>query len=570
MGIQYLTKHLLPYAENVQLDGQPDSDLARVRRVVIDGPSLVYHVHHRLLSWIDPSCDILDVQPSCDEISHGVCSYLLQLRKLGVEIHKICFDGALPISKRETRVGRIEKSRKRLELARRDLPLHSAPKSRSLISPKQGQVWCSRGLPGRRKNLPENPFMVSVVYEDLKNRWNKEQISKEIDEDVTSLVGHEEYPWAGITVMVPGEADVECARVAKATGSAVLTGDSDLMLHDLGPDGAVVFLDSVQTPSGVWDPAEPDIRGLRICPHTLARRLGVASIRRFAFRLTRNPHLRFAQIVQGAKDDGGVTELSGAYREFLREYEDEGTHSQPSAETGVLVQDLDPRVSELFWQYQLPHKYCWEEIPHVYLGILSEDHARQCAWRHGRDYRALGYSYFNLSRAADNRYSVVREYVRRGGRIVADEVALSEEKYVNSNLGLLRSRLESARDTFAHSLAAERFWFLFALSEVYRDASVTPSGKQIEKFLAKGYMGQRTDWVDIQLLGQIQATLYSLRILKQLLDIAAPDDDSVESKSLLAELPPLYIMMSRRRMIESFADNRVVKDAVRRLFTTFC
>jgi hypothetical protein len=86
MGIQYLTKHLLPYAENVQLDGQPDSDLARVRGVVIDGPSLVYHVHHRLLSWIDPSCDILDVQPSCDEISRGVCSYLLQLRKLGVEM----------------------------------------------------------------------------------------------------------------------------------------------------------------------------------------------------------------------------------------------------------------------------------------------------------------------------------------------------------------------------------------------------------------------------------------------------------------------------------------------------
>jgi hypothetical protein len=75
--------------------------------------------------------------------------------------------------------------------------------------------------------------------------------------------------------------------------------------------------------------------------------------------------------------------------------------------------------------------------------------------------------------------------------------------------------------------------------------------------------------VDVQLLGQIQAMLYSLRILKQLLHIAAPDDDSIESKSLLAELPPLCIMISRRRMIESFADNRVVKDAVRQLFSTF-
>ncbi|OQD80516.1 hypothetical protein PENANT_c035G06886 [Penicillium antarcticum] len=514
MGIQYLTKHLLPYAESIQLNGQT--------------PGLE-----------DPP----------------------RTSNQAAMSHKICFDGALPTPKRETRLSRNEKSRKRLELARRDLPLHTAPKSRPPINPKAGQIWCSRGLPSRRKNLPENPFMVSTVYEDLKGRWSKESIRNNVDEDITSLIHQEEYPWAERTVMVPGEADVECARVAKATGSAVLSGDSDLMVHDLGPEGSVVFLDSVQTPSGVWDAVAGDIRGLRICPAVLARKLGVASIQRFAFALTQNPHLRFAQIVQAAKDDGGVTESSDVYRNFLREYEDQDTHLQPAVGAGCLVQDLDPRVSELVWQYQLPRIYCSDGVPHVYLGVLSEDHARQCAWRHGRDYRALGYSFFNLSRAADNRYSIVREYVRRGGRIVADEVALSEEPYVKLELGLLRSRLESARDTFGHSLATERFWVLFALSEIYRDASTTPTGKQVEKFLAKGYMGQRTDWADVQLLGQIQATLYSLRVLKQLLDIAAPDDDSVESRSLLAELPPLYIMMSRRRMIESFADNRIAKDA---------
>jgi hypothetical protein len=79
MGIPYLTKHLLPYAENVYLH---DSGLA----VVIDGPSLVYHVHRRLLGWMDPNCDILDYQPSCDEISRGVSSYLLQLTRLGIEM----------------------------------------------------------------------------------------------------------------------------------------------------------------------------------------------------------------------------------------------------------------------------------------------------------------------------------------------------------------------------------------------------------------------------------------------------------------------------------------------------
>jgi hypothetical protein len=79
MGIPYLTKHLLPYAENVY-------DLNGLQAVVIDGPSLVYHIHRRLLGWMDPNCDILDFQPSCDEISRGVSSYLLQLTRLGVKM----------------------------------------------------------------------------------------------------------------------------------------------------------------------------------------------------------------------------------------------------------------------------------------------------------------------------------------------------------------------------------------------------------------------------------------------------------------------------------------------------
>lgn len=87
MGIPHLTRHLLPYAESVLLDGREiDSGLPRVQAVVIDGPSLVYHVYRRLLGWMDPSSDVLDYQPTCDEISRGVTSFLLQLTELGVEM----------------------------------------------------------------------------------------------------------------------------------------------------------------------------------------------------------------------------------------------------------------------------------------------------------------------------------------------------------------------------------------------------------------------------------------------------------------------------------------------------
>lgn len=90
MGISHLTKHLLPYAETVSLGRQNGQDEPpRVHAVVIDGPSLVYHVYDRLLAWTDPSCDILDVQPTCDEVSRGVVSCLLQLADLGVEMYKM-------------------------------------------------------------------------------------------------------------------------------------------------------------------------------------------------------------------------------------------------------------------------------------------------------------------------------------------------------------------------------------------------------------------------------------------------------------------------------------------------
>lgn len=85
MGIPYLTKHLLPYADPVVL-GPSDSECPSVQDVVIDGPSLVYQVYLRLLTWSDPSTDVLAVQPTCHQVSVGVLTYLLQLAKLGVQV----------------------------------------------------------------------------------------------------------------------------------------------------------------------------------------------------------------------------------------------------------------------------------------------------------------------------------------------------------------------------------------------------------------------------------------------------------------------------------------------------
>jgi len=86
MGIPHLTRHLLPFSEPVHLGDNSISGIKCIKSVVIDGPSLVYHVYFRLLSWTDTHLNALDAQPTCEEVSIGVMIYLLQLRNLNIQM----------------------------------------------------------------------------------------------------------------------------------------------------------------------------------------------------------------------------------------------------------------------------------------------------------------------------------------------------------------------------------------------------------------------------------------------------------------------------------------------------
>jgi len=86
MGILYLTRHLLPCAETITLGSTEETELLCLQSVVIDGPSLVYDVYHRLLACMSPACDILDVQPTCNEVSRGVVIFLHRLAIQGVDV----------------------------------------------------------------------------------------------------------------------------------------------------------------------------------------------------------------------------------------------------------------------------------------------------------------------------------------------------------------------------------------------------------------------------------------------------------------------------------------------------
>lgn len=476
------------------------------------------------------------------------------------------------MKKRETRLSRLERSRKKLELFCSQTRLepresHGFTKGNQINRIDPERILRSRTMPIRYSNLPENPFMVACVFEDLKKRWDKDNILKATKEifHLDPIETEGQFPWAAITVMVPGEADLECARTSKLTGSAVLTNDSDFILYDLGSHGSVLFLDSVELTE--WDrsrPAESKITARRLCPASLVGRLGIENIRLFAYELNQNPHLRLPELIRRSKHAYRSLELSLEYRCFNEEYDCAFGDQGKRADTMHSPQGLDPRISEIFMQYQLRDIYSLGNVAHMYFPILNEDHSRRCAWDEGRLYRTLGYSIINVSHAIPGKFEFVDEYVRRGGRIVKDRINLGPEEWIAAEMKLLCERLKSAQAAFNGNISSPCFWRLFALCDIYglgMRNTVLLDVRRLCRFFKFGYMGQKLEWTDIHLYARIDAVLYSIRVLKQFLELdLMVEESALRVRSTVAALPPLHAMMkSRCEMTEEFPGEEVLR-----------
>ncbi|KAL1965416.1 hypothetical protein VTN77DRAFT_5672 [Rasamsonia byssochlamydoides] len=554
MGIPHLTRHLVSFSEPIRLGGHgksPEDGIKSVTSVVIDGPSLVYHIFSTLLSWMDVHLNPFDAQPTCEEVSVAVMTYLVQLRIANVHVVKIYFDGALPLSKRDTRLSRLEKSRRKLETFcmtnRKGFKISRTGREPLLIDPYK--VLQSRSIPERYKNLPGNQFMVSSVFEDLKYRWNWFNIKKtsEIFAKM-SLFRDSDYPWADICEIVPGEADIYCGELLKENqGTAVLTNDSDLLVHDLGAQGLVIFLNSVEMEG--WNPEHPanaEIKAMGLCPATLSRRLGILGVQYLAYELKLDPHAGIRELIRRSKLVPETAEQSPAYIQFMEEYRPRKDITYcPSFDPSVL-QTLDTRVSELVLQY-VSEPVLGEDVPQIYFPVLHEDHSRRSAWIEGRNIRCLGYSLLNAFRASQERYPVVIECVRRGCRFCFDEIGLYDDGCIELELRTLLSRLRLVQEVTGQDPSSSIFWRIYALNELYNcsDGTLTwPSREELRRFFAFEYTDERMEWTDIHTLARVQAVLYSLRILTQILHVIPVHGGTKrEVQMLLACLPPLHVLM---------------------------
>lgn len=509
MGIPRLTQDLAPYEDNVLLTGhKPLSEDTRpcITRAVIDGPSLVYAVFSRLLPFQSHKVKPTDAPatPSYSEINDGVLHFLRDLESHGVRIPVILFDGGLPLHKRPTRLDRMEQLRLQLDLYRSFYPKPSIS-----VREEPPNLPDSLWLPSTssvRKPIPNPPpFMVASVIEHLQaNGWHDR------------------------VKVVPDEADCFCASAAKFHHAAVITNDSDLALYDLGSEGRLVQLRSIQMEVSRQGDKVITARSLNLT--SIARSLKLPSLLPFGFERLEHPDLSTAIISERARSN--VDGMSNpAYKAFVEQYT-EVTLASPQKSLNL----VDPRTAELIVNITQ------DELPAVYLTPILEDPGRDSSWPYGLDIRRLAYSLLGNSPERENRPITITEYARKGPRIAENSVHQLDSKTLRILLMSLVQRLEDYVGTATSGALVLLGWYMLAfhLVQEQKVAWSKPifNTRDIARAIGLAATGLKDtiSWEILHVVANAQAVLYSIRMLKQIATYLSLSDDKYTDDSLLHQL----------------------------------
>ena len=547
MGITRLTQDLSNYTELAVLCGRPvveDGEIS-VSKVVIDGPSLVYHVYGGLLSRMTTTEITSGFVPTYSDVVAAMRVFLNDLRAREVKIEALLLDGDLPESKRSVRLERMETMRKQLEDFRT---------IRERLASTEDTFWDApkRKISNARHVLPPLPFLVPAVVDAAK-----------VSQDL------------GDVRIVSEEADVACARVAKTSGATIITNDSDLALYDLGYEGCVLILRTFATEEikcskeptftvgaeGNREHTKSKLVASSLRPARLAQKLGLPSLLHIGLERSMDSSVSFSTILQRAKDSLTDEKKSHKVEEFQAQFQiSESPHTPGFSEI------LDPRTSEFVMQAS----NC-DENPHVYLPMLHEDPSRDSSWSYGLRYRQLAYSIFYSSQCQRNlSLSHVIEHTRKGPRIAASSVPiwnstaiLTAAKAMPQDLPTLYSTVPDDQSNESNSLdfACVSEWHAAALCTILQrkvEAGKPPfSSRAVDRLFGNNEFAPSKElwkpmWEDMHLLANVHAVLYSWRMLKQIIDrtcehFSARADEqqkdvSQQAKTLkewLAGMPPV-------------------------------
>ncbi|KAK6197621.1 hypothetical protein LQW54_010707 [Pestalotiopsis sp. IQ-011] len=568
----------------------------RRKRLVIDGPALVFRLWEALMMRQQAAGALLG-QVSHAKLARVVIDWLDDLRNHDVHVNKIYFDGYLPPFKWETRKTRlmnqtqtvqelVKEFRKGVGLPMPTSQLTGEGFQSAGFSPDSG-AGAEPGRPLSMKSsvsakayadsLPKHPFTVPAVIESLRQSH-----------------------WADAVQVVPGEADAYCAQDVYQNGGLLLTADSDLLLQDLGVSGAVVFFwdlfgSPVKPGDGILDPASAnDYYVATKHSSTLVEQHLAIGEHGGLLRLVFEWQQRGGSLLEAQgriHKDGPETAAADkpAWEAFLDEHR--LVEYVPDAHPVLgLLSGLDPRISEFVIQSldlkvsgqrrasELTAKSTQRaprgsEQLSIFLPVMIEDPSQKSCWEHSQVTRQLAY---RLAQGLDQaQREIVIEYRTlfsvNGGREVEIPDASTADAWCESLISTL-SFLEPAEPSKVPCAK----WFTFALYQeiqLARESSIK-SSLTIKCATQAVYNTQPREysWENIHLSAVIQASFYSLRLLKQVLSVRAsltPEQMTDSQKKLLLQLetlPPITEwpgVLSLRDDLREFANGNGLDDISR-------
>ena len=353
---------------------------------------------------------------------------------------------------------------------------------------------------------------------------------------------------------MPGEADSFCAAAARTAHrrTVILTNDSDLLVHDLGMQGDVVFLNQVRlcVESGNKKHLKgcEAIRVNSFSMHSIAQRVGFKDFTRLAFEVLGHPSTTLHAAIQRMTEP--ISDAT-AFKDFLYEYQEVSSPPLRSApqETPVLGHQqeryLDPRISELVIQVT---SHTTVIPPLIYLPVLIEDPLRTSAWTTSTDHRTFAYSCLRLCIPIEPDLEPVQEVFRKGDRIGITPIdTLNESETVAYALLLLR-KIHDTRVICGNDIGPYGLWRCYAVSQVW----TSDMSEEVRFSMLKGTeKAMFWTWQDVQFDACVQAVLYSLRIVRQILQYLNSIEASlpkplIELDQAISTLPPLKVMMTTR------------------------
>lgn len=334
--------------------------------------------------------------------------------------------------------------------------------------------------------------------------------------------------WAPITTIVPGEADLFCARAALEPSRTILTNDSDLLLYNLGNSGEVVFFNHFRRFT-YGTLSRCDILYAWVShPSKIASRFGLRALRRLAFEIREDSSITLHNAISRAKQRVGSLAPEStpesailrrdAFKKFEKEYDTTFSGFEAITTAGMAFATdvlhgsfLDPRVSELVSRNPYPSS--------IFLPFLTDDVSRSSAWDVSRELRYFTYSCL-LFKNSDTLLERVSEYGRRGARIVEDDVSLLSLEESIQYATILGMKIEGFK-SFLADFSKQTIWRPYALYQVFGwyvdSGKELPSKDTLIAVLSGTTNDEQLSWNEVHISAQLQGYLYSLRMLHQIL-----------------------------------------------------